>query len=163
MPFDATNFDYTKVTPQFTKDNPPKRMSEAIRMAVADVEALLARGFGYEWTTPNLFAVTIKHPDGACVTCTAGAVAARMYGYDQDNWLLWQQFGEEWDSILNSLSELTHAASTEKLSEARQYWPEGFGSEIGSDFDLPDLNEKGFDNWSKALLALADRLEAEGS
>ncbi len=64
MPFDTTNFDYTKVTPVYDRDNPPKRMSEAIRMAVADVEAQDAAGVEYDYFD--------------CMRCTAGAVCRRI-------------------------------------------------------------------------------------
>ncbi|MEL6859280.1 MAG: hypothetical protein AAFO74_12910 [Pseudomonadota bacterium] len=148
MPFDQTNFDYTKVTPVYDKDNPPKRMSEAIRMAVADVEAQEKLGIQYNWWN--------------CSVCTAGAVVRRMHG-DCTGSSDWGKFGPQWAKVLQALSMLTCPTGPGEEQDTNFLdFREAFGDVPFMTFTLTDysVSPKKF---KAEMLALADRLEAEGS
>lgn len=153
MPFDTTNFDYTKVTPIYDKDNPPKRMSEAIRMAVADVEAQVRSGVDYDWLE--------------CDQCTAGAVCRRIEpewnNSGEHNWYFTTWNIGPWGPVLKALSYLTSPEEMHPLWEAWDEWPDGFNKEPchldKSTFVFADDPIE----WKADMLALADRLEAEGS
>ena len=164
MAFDGNPHDYTKVASPpkvYDRDNPPKTMSEAIRMAVADVELMLSKGFGYEWTKPNLM-VGVE-PMNECLACTAGAIVAREHNYDGTHTFWVGDMKSEWTRALNALSTLTQSHNSEGLYKAHRYWPNGFPITPSAKFKCPDLNEAGFPAWSESLLDLADRLEAEAS
>lgn len=149
MPFDSTQFDYTKVQPVYDRENPPKRMSEAIRMAVADVEAQERAGIEYDWWN--------------CAICTAGAVVLRLCGRVSPDW---DEFGREWYSVLESLSILTAQDSQNRGGAALCAYtnsPSLFAVE-------PERTEEAIADFAESpeqfktdMLALADRLEAEGS
>lgn len=146
MPFDTSNFDFTKVTPVYDKDNPPERMSEAIRMAVADVEAQELLGIKYEWSD--------------CQVCTAGAVCRRT-GLDPEAWDNLAMSGP-WFDVLNALSEVSYHYTARPVLDAYEKWPEGFSGKPSFEVEIsnPDEDLKSF---CEEMLALADRLEAEGS
>lgn len=147
MPFDSTQFDYTKVQPVYDKDNPPKRMSEAIRMAVADVEAQSASGVEYEWTN--------------CGRCTAGMIVRRLRDipeHEEFGASLWHQFGEGWSDVLDGLSVLTGFGARQAFDRSpRLFAQRPLWDQTPEDFAR---NPK---NFKTDMLALADRLEAEGS
>ena len=157
MPFDTTNFDYTKVTPVYDKDNPPKRMSEAIRMAVADVEAAIAAGFKWDWT--NVF--DEDEDTKVCSVCTAGAVVQRLFDYDRDADHI-DMAGDHWESQLWALSELTAPRYNRNVFHAHREWPAGFAQKPVSHWEITPCNENP-EQFKADMLALADRLEAEGS
>jgi len=160
MPFDATN--YLEVAPAkvYDKDNPPTRMSEAIRMAVADVEAQHRTGIQYEWFS--------------CHVCIAGAVARRVnpdWVFEQDsdevleetNWYDQpERFDEAWMQVLHALSRITMPMSLVAPDRAFDYWPSGFAQRPTFDGPMFGYNEP-HRKWCSSMLALADRLEAEGS
>jgi hypothetical protein len=159
MPFDATTSDYLKTKPavQYGRDNPPPTMAEAIRMAVADVEAQERLGIEYIWTE--------------CDVCTAGAVCRRV-GLPATSWFAWdrQDYGSGWKPILNALSALTMPPQEFKddpflappgLLSAFEIWPGGFSGDPSFDWTTEgySANPTAF---KRDMLALADRLEAEG-
>lgn len=142
MPFDSTNFDYTKVQPVYDRDNPPKRMSEAIRMAVADVEAQDGAGIQYNYMN--------------CAKCTAGSVMRRVGANDPADWYC---FGHSWGKLMEALSHITMG----NLVDAYGKWPSGFSSRPEVTRVSVGDPDYGLEEWSEDMLALADRLEAEGS
>jgi hypothetical protein len=150
MPFDGKVSDYfeTKPAPVYDRNNPPPTMAEAIRMAVADVEAQERAGIQYDWND--------------CARCTAGAVVRRI-GLDPEAWNWGKQKGP-WGGVLSCLSsvsigwddcELHFAVRNESRAAARF-------------FDVPNLKfsltpySADPDAFKRDMLALADRLEAEG-
>ena len=143
MPFDSTAYLKTDLPPvrEYGPDNPPTRMSEAIRMGVRDVSLQEAAGIEYAW--------------GSCAVCTGGAVMRRCGARDTGNW---DQWGSNWACILRALS----SASLGALNLSYEYWPEGFASEPPERVEVasPSLD---LAQWKLDMLALADRLEAEGS
>jgi hypothetical protein len=165
MPFDGKVSDYfeTKPAPVYDRDNPPPTMAEAIRMAVADVEAQERAGVQYFW--------------GACNRCTAGAVVRRVSpDWNKDapglprEYAVWMhaptQVPPDWRSILRALSELTAPTSIyigddhNALKYAFRYWPQGFAVEPTFSWSTPgySIDPAAF---KRDMLALADRLEAE--
>lgn len=160
MPFDAT--DYTVVTEPkvYGPDNPPKRMSKAIRMAVADVEALLDRGDRYDWFCWHYFDQddTCVDVEDRCATCTAGAIAARLSEYKT---ACMEDFGFEWAMIGGALSKLTRPSGAD-FAEISGQWPAGFSKCTDIDVCIPQANHDPA-AFKRDMLALADRLEAEGS
>jgi hypothetical protein len=165
MPFDGKVSDYfeTKPAPVYDRDSPPPTMAEAIRMAVADVEALLDRGFQYGWGHPWFL------PEGkaqknhkACVTCTAGAVVARMTNYKEAvSGLSYDDVSVEWRQVLRALSDLTLPGSTTGVSDAYGYWPQGFTTKPPRKSVGITPANKDPAAFKRDMLALADRLEAE--
>lgn len=145
MPFDGKVSDYfeTKPAPVYDRDNPPPTMAEAIRMAVADVEAQERAGVEYQWSD--------------CLRCTAGAVCRRI-GLSDD----WNYFKESsaWGVILRALSGLTIPAGRSGLRGAWQEWPSGFSRKQTDDVHITPFHENPT-AFKRDMLALADRLEAE--
>lgn len=143
MPFDSTDYLKTDLPPvrEYGPDNPPTRMSEAIRMGVADVTAQEAAGIEYRYRD--------------CAVCTAGAVMRRCGATDTDEWGLW---GGDWHTVMCALSD----ATVGRLGLAETVWPQGFASEPPEHVEVthPDIN---LAQWKLDMLALADCLEAEGS
>ena len=148
MPFDGKVSDYfeTKPAPVYDRDNPPLTMSEAIRMAVADVEAQEQAGIQYDWMD--------------CERCTAGAVVRRMNGAGVND------FGPTWNRVFSALSQLTEPFGLQAgcyLKTTSDAAPELFAHPywIGE----PPLTPYATDPaaFKRDMLALADRLEAEGS
>ena len=145
MPFDGKPSDYTKVAPPapvFTRDNPPTRMSDAIVMAVADVEAQERAGVEYRFMN--------------CAVCTAGAVMRRMGNRAPSQW---DAFGPDWNRVLQALSDITLG----EVGWAKREWPEGFSSETAEEAIKVAHPETRPKQWRRDMLALADRLRAEGS
>ena len=152
MPFDGKVSDYfeTKPVPVYDRDNPPPTMAEAIRMAVADVEAQERAGVEYVWSD--------------CSRCTAGAVVRRIGGTH------WHTFGKTWGGVLSCLSHLTvgHYKTTfeEEFGETKYFgsrWrAANFGRVPNVSFSLTryDRDPAAF---KRDMLALADRLEAEAA
>jgi hypothetical protein len=149
MPFDGKVSDYfeTKPAPVYDRDNPPPTMAEAIRMAVADVEAQERAGIQYEWRD--------------CSRCTAGAVVRRMGGDS------WQDFGKRWEAVLDCLSLLCAAESVDMRGLFGQ--SDCFGAQwrnarfgrvpkVSARITPYKTNPTAF---KRDMLALADRLEAE--
>lgn len=153
MPFDGKPSDYTKLAPpapqEFTRDNPPTRMSDAIVMAVADVEAQERAGVEYDW--------------GECERCTAGAVCRRI-GLTKNDWGL--RVRGPWASPLIALSHLTMSVRPDSelgsLDQAFQVWPEGFSDQPDFDWRTSGYTADPI-AFKRDMLALADRLRAEGS
>lgn len=150
MPFDSTQFDYTKVQPVYDKDNPPKRMSEAIRMAVADVEAQERAGIQYCWTD--------------CKVCTAGAVV-RSRNLEEKFAYQWEDTA--WGQVLGALSQLTEPVGMSEgvtLKVVVRKYKELFAPDFNArDFARLTPYTESPAKFSEDMLALADRLEAEGS
>lgn len=159
MPFDSTQFDYTKVQPVYDKDNPPKRMSEAIRMAVADLRKVEASP---DHTVRMIYFHAPKIGDlEQCAVCFAGAVMAKRLGADPDDELYEDSFGGAWKKVFTFLDALRSGYMT----GARDSWATGTMTQVD---DRP--NELGITfyesdplQFKADMLALADRLEAEGS
>lgn len=166
MPFDSTDYFRTEPAKVYDKDNPPTRMSEAIRMAVADVEALLDRGFDYNWSQSWFVLPTDRHllqdHQRTCTTCTAGAVVARITNYEKSV-SGFSSFGSPtWESLLRALSDLTQPLHPRPIRGAFECWPEGFGGspEFETQITPASTDPAAF---KRDMLNLADRLEAEGS
>lgn len=157
MPFDGKVSDYfeTKPAPVYGKDNPPTRMSEAIRMAVADVEAATARGFVWKWDRYT------SEENGICFVCTAGAVAQRLHNFDGNSHSGFIT-SDEWWGIMRALSGLTFPRSKRAVEAAFEEWPEGFFGEPMFKARIVPFSEDPA-AFKRDMLALADRLEAEGS
>ena len=166
MPFDSTDYYRTEPAKVYDADNPPTRMSEAIRMAVADVEALLDRGFSYDWNQSWFVLPKDRHLLSGhmrvCNTCTAGAIVARVTNYEKSVSGFSGLGSPAWESLLHALSELTQPDRRNPIEMAFNQWPRGFSA-------LPE-----FEAWitpasedptafKRDMLNLADRLEAEGS
>ncbi len=153
MPFDGKVSDYfeTKPAPVYDRDNPPPTMAEAIRMAVADVEAQDRLGIQYEWID--------------CEVCTAGAVCRRL-GADEPG--EWNQFGSKWEGVLETLSTLTsgwretcfRSVFFDDPVWGTRWRQAGFGRVPDIEFTITryETNPAAF---KRDMLALADRLEAE--
>lgn len=154
MASDGSEKNYLEALPApkvYDKDNPPKTMSEAIRMAVADIEVIEGlQGFEFELSV-------FHEPKGSdiCYVCAAGSVMARLNGYENEK-LKTISFGFEWYAILQALSEIAFSLP----QEAYKRWPQGFKSRPPiARFADPNRNLQGF---KREVLAYADRLEAEG-
>ena len=156
MAFDGKVSDCTKVAPVYDRDNPPTRMSEAIRMAVADVEAQERSGVEYDWDM--------------CEVCTAGAVCRRA---DLGFWHVLtpaSKVPESWQSVLDALSILTAPNEYDPddiqgkpgLLSAWGMWPKGFADDPAFEWSTPGYTADPV-AFKRDMLALADRLEAEGS
>ena len=164
MAFDSTDYFRTEPAKVYDKDNPPTRMSEAIRMAVADVEALLDHGFTYDWGHADFIPHGSEYDhlggDKRCTTCTAGAVIARMTNYEK--YKTWFAFGDAWQSVFGGLSALTQPDRIGSLNEAFEEWPSGFAAAptFGALITPANTDRHAF---KRDMLNLADRLEAEGS
>ena len=141
---------YTKQAPVYDKDNPPETLSEAIRMAAADVEAMDRAGRPYAWAD--------------CCACTAGAVVRRLKGAELE-WgaLEWAEFGYRWLEVLEALSELTCPEPTPVRLSSQTFDKvrEAFGPSPDISFTIPHYQD-GPDEWKANLLHLADRLERRG-
>ena len=160
MAFDATEYLTTDL-PVYDKDNPPERMSQAIRMAVQDVEAMLAAGHRYRWSSPSIAHFRSWHAFTgvrSCAACTAGAVIYRL-NEAQDNW---EAFGPTWAHIFSALSSLTASGYRRNVAAAFQIWPTGFARRPKPIVHITPANED-FPAFKRDMLALADKLEAEGS
>jgi hypothetical protein len=157
MPFDGKVSDYfeTKPAPVYDRDNPPPTMAEAIRMAVADVEAQEAVGVQYEWAD--------------CARCTGGAVVRRMGG--RPSGAAWFDFGDRWYGVLQCLSAVSlkweNASMRDSVfrkgSDRDRLWADaGFGviPDIQISITPYETNPTAF---KRDMLALADRLEGEGA
>lgn len=150
MPFDASTSDYfeTKPAPVYDAANPPSTMAEAIRMAVADVEAQEAAGVEYSWTD--------------CTRCTAGAVVRALGG---TNWL---SFGERWTGVFGVLSVISIGWSRtdlrwimdESRSHIRDWKAAKFGPVPNVSLNITPYYENPT-AFKRDMLALADRLERE--
>lgn len=153
MPFDSTQFDYTKVQPVYDRDNPPKRMSEAIRMAVADLEAVeklpqyrIDMG---AWHEPA--------PDGLCEVCFAGAVMARTHKLPQHRYSSgFDIAGWDWNCVFDALNELRKGG----VASAAQSMGVKIPSFHKMDVTSYDENPEQF---KADMLRTASFLEAEGS
>ena len=152
MPFDGNPQDYTRVAPVYDRDNPPTRMSEAIRMAVADVEAQERAGVEYDYEN--------------CARCTGGAVFRRMGARLDGEHTETEQFGPVWHAVFWFLSEISAGVIYDLISAAT---PMAYAHRAG--FSVPrcsvrvDVTPYSHDPvaFKRDMLALADRLEAEGS
>lgn len=168
MAFDQLDFvPALPPAPVYDQDNPPTRMSEAIRMAVADVEALLDNGFTYDWYNSWFIVPSDKHlirlNIRACATCTAGAVVARITGYAESvSGFSGLGHSGAWPHILSALSELTQPDSTCQLDGAFRQWRQGFSAAPKFSVTITEAS-KNPTAFKRDMLALADRLEAEGS
>ena len=142
MPYDVTSYLKTDLPPVYDKDNPPTRMSEAIRMAVADVQVQEAAGIEYAYRD--------------CAYCTAGAVMRRCGAAHPQRW---EEFGPHWFHIMRALSSITVG----DVDRAVFDWPEGFSENTARKFARMTHPDDDLRGWMRDMLALADRLEAEGS
>ena len=159
MAFDELNYLNTLPASQigapkrvYDRDNPPPSLSEAIRMAVLDIEAQDAAGIAYEWMR--------------CERCTAGAVCRAKGMHDLS---AWDEFGDRWFSILQILSDLTDPTNEGTLGEGvrQEYWiSAGFGK-FPQALEFSGLYYSGcpsdFPEFKKSMLAFADQLEAEAA
>lgn len=153
MPFDGKVSDYfeTKPVPVYDRDNPPPTMAEAIRMAVADVEAQERLGIQYDWME--------------CERCTAGAVCRRLGAEDRADW---RQYGQTWEGVLDTLSLISMEWTDHSLRAVfceddhwSGYWKNaGFGRVPDITFTITPY-KKDPAAFKRDMLALADRLEAE--
>lgn len=157
MAFDSTDYFRTEPAKVYDKDNPPARMSEAIRMAVADVDAQEAAGIEYEWAD--------------CTRCTAGAVVRQLGG---DSWFC---FGPKWNGIFGVLSTITMGWAEWEGQTIQSLF--GFDCDrqsrledwAASEFSMPEASVhlvitpyyQDPAAFKRDMLNLADRLEAEGS
>ena len=164
MPFDGKVSDYTKVAPpapqEFTRDNPPTRMSDAIRMAVADME-VIERTPGYKIAFP----VAWHEPHGEyCRVCFAGCVMARTLGAkpNQSVWFDDPEIGgpdRKWMNIFQALDAIRSGF----VGVARVRWPDGFSGVLpAQNWTVTDYSADPI-AFKRDMLALADRLQAEGS
>jgi len=150
MAFDSTDYFRAEPAKVYDKDNPPARMSEAIRMAVADVEAQERAGIEYDWFD--------------CATCTAGAVVRHLGGKR------WDDFGPKWEALFECLSFISMSWGGYSLDgdifsgNEREFWDDaGFGQvpkNVLVTMTPYGANPAAF---KRDMLNLADRLEAEGS
>lgn len=161
MPFDTTNFDFTKVTPVYDKDNPPKRMSEAIRMAVADAEKIMLRDeYVFELESYH-------HPvAGKCEVCLAGAVMVDKFDLDRKLSIapadFWADGEETWAQIFLALDQIRLGC----LISAYHKWKDGFSAPPHNRYAHTTWTGDATENFStfKAdMLRIADALQAEGS
>lgn len=155
MPFDGKVSDYTKVAPVFDRDNPPTRMSDAIRMAVADVTR--AEAVGLEINMAWCFEDTDEETRTLCTVCAAGAVMVCSLGSAGDSAV--GTWGSDWSDILISISAIAYHHD---LLMAYGSWPEGFS--VRPDFSWSGTSYKTNPiAFKRDMLALADRLQGEGS
>ena len=164
MPFDGNPQDYTRVAPVYDRDNPPTRMSEAIRMAVADLTAI-EKTPGYEID----MSVWHAKEDGACHVCFAGSVMANTLHLPKEEvHVLWWNavdcFGPRWQSVFMALNcvreglvELAHKCWAGDLIDQKDA-----PVNVGKREPVYSYNEDPV-AFKRDMLALADRLEAEGS
>ena len=148
MAFDGNPHDYTRVASPpkvYDRNNPPKTMSEAIRMAVGDLTGVSAAKVGFDWFD--------------CCKCLAGlALSGAGLGSEK-----WDAYGEEWGNILQALSDLSNPCNNETLSDAYYVWPAGFSHAPSFRNHMVDYREHGMDAYFESLRDVADRLEAEAS
>jgi len=160
MSLDGNVQDYTKVkAPQkvYDRDNPPTRMSEAIRMAVADLEAVEAD------PRYKVNMKTYHNPVGqTCYVCFAGAVMSATLNADPEDYLVHTaEWGAKWQAVLYFLNEVRLG----EVRAAKRAWLTGEDQTLArrgtpADVTLYEDNPAAF---KRDMLALADRLEAEGS
>jgi hypothetical protein len=160
MAFDGRIADYTKVAPVFDKENPPTRMSDAIRMAVADME-VIEQTPGYQIAFP----VVWHEPYGEyCRVCFAGCVMARTLGAkpNQSVWFDDREIGgpdRKWMGVFQALDAIRNGS----VGVARSWWPEGFNGVLPvQNWPVADYTADPI-GFKRDMLALADRLQAEGS
>lgn len=146
MPSDTTDFELVRTQPEYDKNNPPTRMSEAIRMAVVDVEVQEQNGIEYNWFD--------------CCACTISPICRRI-GEDPNEWNS-SRLAEPWQSILSALSEISYPNEPNALLGAYYEWPKGFSQKPEFDFKITSPN-KNIGKFCADMRALADRLESEGS
>ncbi len=153
MPFDSTSFDYTKVAPTYDKNNPPKRMSEAIRMALLDLEAA-------ERLPKYRINMTAWHEpagDGVCEVCLAGSVMALTCQVSPNELHTGNLVaGLRWNRVFDALNQLRLGDVRCAAFYMNVPKPSFFNATITDYGENPD-------QFKADMLALADRLEAEGS
>ena len=155
MPFDSTQFDYTKVQPVYDKDNPPKRMSEALRLAVSDlVEA--------EQSPIHVVNMEYFHTqlDGFCHVCFAGSVIASTLEADPTTNTDERRFGYEWRQVFMFLD----AVRDGDIEEAKRRFHGGGSDYYGGKNTLGITKyHEDPDQFKTDMLDLADLLESEGN
>ncbi|MEM6900321.1 MAG: hypothetical protein AAF583_11170 [Pseudomonadota bacterium] len=157
MAFDGSEYLKAKPAQVYDKDNPPKRMSEAIRMAVADMIAVESLpnykiAFPVHWHAPQR--------DGTCVVCLAGCVMSQTLKADASEHVWWdsERYSGKWPLIFQALNSVRQGY----LPIAQRDWPQGFSREQQNFIGLTRY-ENDPAAFKRDMLALADRLEAEGS
>lgn len=133
--------DYTKVTPAadaqvFDLNNPPKRLSDAINLALDDLE-LTEASEGYfidmsDWHAP-FFSDTSTHKAG-CYVCFAGAVMAQRLDADPTRDIGPGRYGATgWEDVLHALNHAragyirtANAFMKNELMPATDCQPEGW-------------------------------------
>ena len=169
MPFDGKAEDYINALSNETmlssvrgparvydKDNPPPTFAEALRMAAKDMEAMFARGIGYDWSMPTL---ADAREAGVCGPCTAGAVILRLSGPEE---VAWWRFGYDWRNVFFALSRATdpeEVSCENNLWEARYQWPKGFPTNTPDFFPIRNA-AKDPDGAIDDMFACADMLDA---
>ena len=142
--------DYSKVQAPakvYDKNNPPEKLSEAVRLAVIDVAAMVESGAKYDWFD--------------CAVCTAGAVCRAMG--DPEGWQTrWDD--TPWEKHLDALSNMT-SGDPDSIADALRSHPDtachnwghlrNRGHLLRYDTQEPKM-------WAANMKAIADELEALG-
>lgn len=108
---------------------PPEKFSDAIELAVNDLQLVLAEPTKYAvnmetWLRP-------KRDHEPCEVCFAGAVMAKTLGYGASSKVAVTPslFGEEWKRIFFALDDICQGM----LDSAVNEWPDGWKSDKAPD------------------------------
>lgn len=136
---------YTKVI-----EAAPGTASQALRMAVQDVQAMEAMGIEYVWSD--------------CARCTAGAVCTRLKGERiASTESEWRAYGEEWAEVLVFLSHATVGVGEESTDMwFATSWPTFWSPVPMFEFKLDSRESIGPVEWAKQMLTLANQFEEAG-